>query len=219
MRRDAYLDDRETSTIKFYGHQRRAGVLVEQCRILGVSEGDRILDIGAADGRLLTCLAGEFRLETAIALDIDFDYLKRTRAIVPLCVQADGLCLPFPDRSIDLITCTSLLKHITDTAEFLDECRRVLMPGGGLIISDVVPAVVRTGVRLGYFLRGSIHSLLSLSELASQIHDSGFTIVNKDRFMISPFPFPGCSLLENCVGKLGLKWIMLNHVVTAVRKL
>ncbi|MCD4847109.1 MAG: methyltransferase domain-containing protein [Candidatus Aegiribacteria sp.] len=219
MKRDTYLDDRETSTVKFYGHQRRAGVLVEQCRILGVSEGDRILDIGAADGRLLTCLTSEFRLETAIALDIDLDYLKRTRAIVPLCVQADGLYLPFPDRTIDLITCTSLLKHITDTGEFLDECRRVLVPGGGFIISDVVPAAVRTGVRLGYFLRGSIHSALSPRELASQIHDSGFTIVNEDRFMISPFPFPGYSLLEKCARKLGLIRIMLNHVVTAVRKL
>jgi ubiquinone/menaquinone biosynthesis C-methylase UbiE len=49
--------------------------------------------------------------------------------------------LPFEDASLDLVTCRIAPHHFESIARFLDEARRVLKPGGTLVLVDnVVPA-------------------------------------------------------------------------------
>jgi len=48
---------------------------------------------------------------------------------------ADCEELPFPDSAFDTVTCFQSLHHV-DAGRFLEECRRVLKPGGNLVISD-----------------------------------------------------------------------------------
>lgn len=43
--------------------------------------------------------------------------------------------IPLPDRSVDMIVSFETIEHVPDPSRFLDECVRVLVPGGGLIIS------------------------------------------------------------------------------------
>ena len=51
----------------------------------------------------------------------------------------DGRSLPLADASIDVVLCTQVIEHIPEPALVLDEIRRVLRPGGKLILS--VPSI------------------------------------------------------------------------------
>ena len=45
--------------------------------------------------------------------------------------------LPFPDRAFDLVISTTSFDHWADQAAGLAECRRVLAPGGHLVLTDL----------------------------------------------------------------------------------
>ena len=82
------------------------------------------LDVGGADGinsRHLTPVFPEM-----ITLDLSLEMLQRSAGQAPDRVQADGSCLPVPDRSVDAI-------FLINAFLFPGEVERVLAPNGVLI--------------------------------------------------------------------------------------
>jgi SAM-dependent methyltransferase len=53
----------------------------------------------------------------------------------------DGIQLPFPDASFDLVTSFQVLEHIADPVPFLAEIRRVLRPGGTALLTTPNAAI------------------------------------------------------------------------------
>jgi SAM-dependent methyltransferase len=53
-----------------------------------------------------------------------------------LSIQAGATSLPFASESVGAIVMRDTWHHISDLTQFLDECDRVLQPGGKVIISD-----------------------------------------------------------------------------------
>lgn len=51
-----------------------------------------------------------------------------------ICVY-DGKTLPYPDATFDAILCTQVLEHVFEPQKFLREIRRVIKPGGKLILT------------------------------------------------------------------------------------
>lgn len=84
----------------------------------------RVLDVGGARQR------GAFR-RPAGARWVVADIQRAFRPDVGADVQA----LPFRDAVFDAIKATELLEHVPDVARALGECRRVLRPGGHLVIT------------------------------------------------------------------------------------
>lgn len=50
-------------------------------------------------------------------------------------VVGDATRLPFKDEIADAVLCTQVLEHVSRPWELMSECRRVLKPGGFLILS------------------------------------------------------------------------------------
>jgi SAM-dependent methyltransferase len=48
---------------------------------------------------------------------------------------APGAPLPLCDASVDAVLSTQVLEHVREPRQYLDECRRVLKPGGRLLLS------------------------------------------------------------------------------------
>jgi len=113
--------------------------------LLGLRDGDRLLDVGCGTGRHVINACR--RRCVAIGLDRDLWELQalkflgfclgtegklRARAGV---AQADALHLPFADASLDRIICTEVFEHVPDDALLLAELARVLRPGGSIAVS------------------------------------------------------------------------------------
>ncbi len=73
----------------------------------------------------------------AIGLDLTAAMLPRPRANASF-VAGDAERLPFADATFDLVTSNGALNLVPDKAVAFREIRRVLRPGGGLSIADLL---------------------------------------------------------------------------------
>lgn len=103
--------------------------------------GDRILDIATGTGH--TALAFAPHVASVVGTDLTPQMLHEARR---LCEsrglrnvrfeRADVHRLPFADASFDIVTCRRAAHHFSDIARALGEMKRVLKPGGRLVIDD-----------------------------------------------------------------------------------
>ena len=102
----------------------------------GVRAGDRVLDLGCGDGRFTAELARVGAAPTGV--DIAEAALNRARAAHPdldfRLAPIDGP-LPFDDGSFDVVWTSEVIEHVADTARWLSEVRRVLVPRGRLLLT------------------------------------------------------------------------------------
>jgi ubiquinone/menaquinone biosynthesis C-methylase UbiE len=98
---------------------------------LGPVKGRRILDVGPATGHFAEALTAH---NTVIGIDFVADMLGFAAQKGLLPVQGDGLALPFPDQSMDVVICVGVLQHISQPEAFLRELLRVKKPGGQVFL-------------------------------------------------------------------------------------
>lgn len=104
-----------------------------------VSRFERILDIGSGAGQILGHLLKEAQPSaTVVAADLSHRMLRRAQNRLktkrPSFVAADVTRLPFADGSFDCVTCGWVIEHLPDPEPGLREMRRVLRPGGSLLL-------------------------------------------------------------------------------------
>ncbi|MGO9249578.1 MAG: class I SAM-dependent methyltransferase [Solirubrobacteraceae bacterium] len=101
-----------------------------------VLAGERALDVGCGEGWFASELvrAGA----EVVGIDVAEEPLHRARERDPRLdlrlVDADGPW-PLDDASFDAVWAGETIEHVTDTIGWLSEIRRVLRPGGRLLLS------------------------------------------------------------------------------------
>src|SRR3984957_11085758 len=119
--------------------------------LTGLKAGGRALDIAGGTGDLAAGLARQAGNSGLVVLaDINANMLQQgrdrltDRALVPNVqyVQADAERLPFADGSFDCVTIGFGLRNVTDKAAALASMRRVLKPGGQLLVLEFSQPVV-----------------------------------------------------------------------------
>jgi 2-polyprenyl-6-hydroxyphenyl methylase/3-demethylubiquinone-9 3-methyltransferase len=96
----------------------------------------RVLDVGCGEARFTAELvhAGF----SVVGVDVAEEPLRRGRARHPeLDLRVVALEGPWPlaDASFDVVWAGETIEHVADTAGWLSEVRRVLRPGGSLLLS------------------------------------------------------------------------------------
>lgn len=106
-----------------------------------LATGRRVLEIACGSGQGLRYVARE--AAWVVGGDITAGLLARAqrhnRGVVPL-VQFDAHQLPFSNASFDVVQIHEAIYYMGDPRRVFDECRRVLRPGGVLVISSINPA-------------------------------------------------------------------------------
>ena len=104
----------------------------------------KALDVGCGIGHWGRCLA-PFLPSDCVLTGIDRESRwieearKRSAGIENISVlfqQSEAERLPFLDNSFDLVTCQTVLIHMKDPVAVIREMRRVLVPGGLLVIVE-----------------------------------------------------------------------------------
>jgi ubiquinone/menaquinone biosynthesis C-methylase UbiE len=164
------------------------------------SPGGQALEVGPGCGVYLPALAGLFG--RVVAADIEEAYLRhaaRLRQTLPnLELVRDDVCASgLPEHSFDLVLCTEVIEHIPQSEAVLRGIRRLLKPGGVLVLSTpqrysplelaakiaFLPGVIQL-VRQVYrepVLETGHVNLMTAHALRRQLHGAGFGIVEQHR--------------------------------------
>jgi ubiquinone/menaquinone biosynthesis C-methylase UbiE len=124
--------------------ERYARDLVDRARPIGPS--DRILDLGCGTGIVARVLRERLGGAARITgVDVSAPMIARARAVAPELDfrEGDAMALPFADHAFDRVLSQQMLQFVPDPARALREARRVLAPGGRLVLSTWRPRTMQ----------------------------------------------------------------------------
>jgi SAM-dependent methyltransferase len=121
---------------RHWWYRGRREVIAEALARLDLPPAPEILDAGCGSGRNMVELA---RVGAVTGVELADASAQRARQRnVGSVVQGSVTDLPFEDDSFDLAVCLDVIEHLDDDRAALRELRRVIRPGGKLLVT--VPA-------------------------------------------------------------------------------
>lgn len=121
---------------------------------MDLSQDDRLLDIGSGSGWPALFMTEQTGCESVLS-DYPLTGLLEAKkragedGLNAMMVQADGAGLPLADATFDAVCHSDVLCCLTQKAEVIGECHRVLKPGGTLVFTvlELSESFVREGNR------------------------------------------------------------------------
>lgn len=123
----AGMFDRDTR-----GRKARTALCVLQ-EVLGSRvASSSLLNVGSSSGIMDAVLAEAFGDVVGVDIDADaIEFARRSFNLPNLRFElADGLNLPFPAESFDVVVCSQVYEHVPDQPRLMAEIERVLRPHG-----------------------------------------------------------------------------------------
>lgn len=190
--------------------------------VLEAQDGWRLLDAGCGTGNLLKVMAGSASNLRLVGIDFEKAMLDRARVKLErnspgrngnLTLQQANLDLPLPfaEGEFDGIVCVNTLYALDNPAQFLQECRRLLRPGGRLVLATP-PEQPRMGplfrehlrtIRQKYPLLWFLPFSVQLIRLTPSLLP--FLLINRIIQGQSSFTFFNEKELSSLVSRCGLK--------------
>lgn len=143
---------------------------------LGVRPGDAVADLGAGPGFFTMPLAERVGPSGRVyAVDVSPEMVRilRERGLPPQvhAEVSEENRFPIPDAVVAVALLGFVLHEISDPTPFLADVRRILAPGGRLVVLEWVPRVEDQGPPL--------HERLSVEASTRLLADSGFDVIER----------------------------------------
>jgi MPBQ/MSBQ methyltransferase len=167
-------------------HSRGRAATVDLAHLLALKGDERVLDVGCGIGGPSRYLANNFGcMVTGLDLTTEFCRVatmlaQRTGLSDKLDYRVgDGLAMPFPDASFDVIWSQNVAMNIADRDRLYVEIHRVLTPGGRYAFSDVVAAAGRGApyFPVPWARDPSISFLLTAQATRQKLEAAGFRVL------------------------------------------
>lgn len=145
-------------------------------RRLAIPSGAVVADLGAGPGFFTDALADAVGPSGQVhALDVSPDMIEvlRRRDLPPQVTArlSEENRTPLPDASVDLALLAFVLHELDAPLAFLTEARRVLRPGGRLVVLEWVPRVEAMGPPLD--------ERLPIDQSRETLRRAGFTVLEE----------------------------------------
>ncbi|HEX5501409.1 MAG TPA: class I SAM-dependent methyltransferase [Thermomicrobiales bacterium] len=136
-------------------------------------QGRRVLDLGCGLGYYLRQFSRE-----SVGVEVSAPSLEACRRAGLNVLSADlNAPLPFADCSFDAIFCSHVLEHVDAPIMLLRECRRLLRPGGCVVIGVPTEGSISRALGDHYYRAHPGHLYgFSLSNLSVLLEKAGFTV-------------------------------------------
>ena len=172
------------------------------------------LDIGTADGLMLSKLNKLFRFNKAIGIDMSEELINTNEDEKIKLEIGNAENLKFGDDEFDIVVACAVIEHVDDPNKMLAECFRVLRKGGILIITTPNPIHDKIATRLQYFKEENHVDVFNLKRLRKLLTTNNFHTLVAKNFMFFPFfKIPGEDHIETFILFVGLAIIMPNQLI------
>lgn len=150
-----------------------------------------ILDLGAGTGAAAEAMKRRFPRARVTAADLSAPMLEIARRRSRFwrrirCVEADARKLPFEDESFDVVFSNLMLQWLEPPDAALAEARRVLRPGGLLLLSSFGPETLQE-LRAAWAAADDgvhVNVFIDMHDLGSALQRAGFAepVLDTDRY-------------------------------------
>jgi len=147
------------------------------------TEGKRILDIGCGVGGPAFEMATTFGADV-VGIDLEAPLVERAsaaareRGLADRCTfhSVDRGALPFDDASFDIVTSAGAVTQTSDKQALLDECFRVLRPGGHVSIYEWMKSEAELSSEMQYWIEveGLTYAMETLDRYGEIVRNAGF---------------------------------------------
>ncbi|MFI4967915.1 MAG: class I SAM-dependent methyltransferase [Gammaproteobacteria bacterium] len=140
-----------------------------------------VLDAGCGQGRAFHILKRRLKPTRLIGVDADPHGITAARAEAARrhlhveLLESDCARIPLPEASVDLVFCHQTLHHLVRQEETLREFRRVLKPGGVLMLAESTRAYIHSWV-IRLLFRHPMHMQHSAGEYLELVRRAGFEV-------------------------------------------
>ena len=176
----------------------------------------KCLDIGTADGLMLSKLNNLFNFEEALGIDASKDLIETNSDKKIELRVADAENMPFEDNHFDLVISCAVIEHVNNPDKMIKECLRVTKKNGILIITSPNPIHNKIAEKIKYFTKGEHIEPLSLKKIKELLRSNSFEVFLDKYFMFFPFfKLPLEKQIELIIRFFGMGKIMPNQLLAA----
>ena len=134
--------------------------------------GRSVLDLGAGTGLFVRAFAEWFPSVSVVAVEPSAD--MRAASGLPM-LAGDACSVPLPDASVDVVWMSTVVHHVPDLAAAGVELRRVLRPGGVVVLRSLFRERP-DGIGLFRFFPEAVRALSSFPYVAEVADGLGFGV-------------------------------------------
>ena len=184
---DAAFDKRIDRSL----HPRWHTMMHDKVRALGIGKGARILDVGCRDASHALEIARRYRCHVQ-GIDPVTHNLRKANRLIHRHRLASRVevtkgrieSIPFPSGHFDLVWCRDVLSHVRNLKAGLQECARVLKPGGRMLLYVVFMTDRMEPRELARLCAATANARRSLSERHFRrcLRGTTLSVVERDAF-------------------------------------